>query len=121
MSLLGAFRPTFAAEGGVFWSYTRPWRLNQTRKANLRKRLREVDGVIEALASSGVSFKALELAKEMPKESELTPREKYFVFSRNHRKLVKGFHLVPHFTKVPHPRGIPKLALPNNNFRIKGK
>lgn len=124
---------------------------------NLRRRLKEVDAVVDTIAQSGVSLKALvhgsrrdlvrrgltgfhlqNLAAAAPKEHELTPREKYFVFSRNHRKLVKGFHLVPHFTKgtwhaglpivvgliivlstVPHPRGIPDVALPATKYRLK--
>lgn len=54
-------------------------------------------------------------AAAAPKENELTPKEKYFVFSRNHRKLVKGFHLVPHFTKGNCQRIDAIVALPFSN------
>ena len=36
-----------------------PWRLSTTRKANVRKRLRAVDSVIEAVRASGVECGSL--------------------------------------------------------------
>ncbi|KAJ2157317.1 hypothetical protein GGF46_004594 [Coemansia sp. RSA 552] len=104
-SFTGAFRPTLAAFGGRAWRI--PWRLNKTRKANVRKRLREVDSVVETLIKSGVECKQLSLLKDMPREHEMAARDKYTTFSRiakNHRK---GVHKVPHFTKRPIPRTTP--------------
>lgn len=36
-----------------------PWRLSATRKANVRDRLKRVDGVIDAVRDSGVQCAAL--------------------------------------------------------------
>ncbi|CAG8450854.1 18583_t:CDS:2, partial [Acaulospora morrowiae] len=55
--MLGAFRATVAACGGLLWK--RPMNMNKTRKANVRKRLKAVDRVIAAVAASGVKCKAL--------------------------------------------------------------
>lgn len=85
-----------------------PWRLSATRKANVRKRLREVDSVILAVKESGVQCQALTKALELPTEAEMTPKDKYFVFSANSKGYRKGIHKVPHFTKVTHrvnPKG----------------
>ncbi|CAG8518437.1 11982_t:CDS:2, partial [Gigaspora rosea] len=62
-----------------------PAEMNKTRKANVRKRLKAVDKVIAAVAESGVKCKALTLALQLPKESEMKPRDKYTVFSKNHK------------------------------------
>ncbi|KAJ1782271.1 hypothetical protein LPJ59_006852 [Coemansia sp. RSA 2399] len=104
-SLGGAFRPTFAAFGGRAWRIS--WRLSKTRKANVRKRLRDVDSVIDTLAASGVECKQLELAKAIPREHEMLPRDKYTTFSRKASKHRKSVHKVPHFTKRPIPRTTP--------------
>ncbi|KAJ2783329.1 hypothetical protein H4R18_001775 [Coemansia javaensis] len=104
-SCLGAFRPTLAALGGKEWRI--PWRLSSTRKANVRKRLREVDSVVDTLVASGVRCRQLDLARAQPREHEMLPRDKYTTFSRtaaNHRK---GVHKVPHFTKRAIPRTTP--------------
>ncbi|CAG8476270.1 1573_t:CDS:2 [Paraglomus occultum] len=74
--------------------------MSRTRKANVRKRLRAVDNVIETLVKSGVKCKALEAAKQLPKESEMPPCDKYTVFSRKHKGYRKSLHKVPKFTKV---------------------
>ncbi|KAJ1646795.1 hypothetical protein LPJ64_001735 [Coemansia asiatica] len=104
-SFIGAFKPSFAAFGGRAWRI--PWRLSKTRKANVRKRLREVDSVIDTLLASGVQCKQLDLVKKLPKESEMLPRDKYTTFSRTAKNHRKGVHKVPHFTKRPIPRTTP--------------
>lgn len=43
----------------------------------------------------------------MKKEHELTPAEKYYVFSSDPKLHMKPITQVPHFTKAPHPRGFP--------------
>ncbi|KAJ1833210.1 pseudouridine synthase deg1, partial [Coemansia sp. RSA 2703] len=81
--------------------------LSKTRKANVRKRLREVDSVIDTLVASGVECKQLDLVKVLPREGEMVPRDKYTTFSRTAKKHRKGVHKVPHFTKRPIPRTTP--------------
>ncbi|KAJ2080942.1 hypothetical protein H4R24_002695 [Coemansia sp. RSA 988] len=103
---VGAFRPTLAAFGGRAWRI--PWRMSKTRKANVRKRLREVDGVIDTLMASGVQCKQLDLIKDLPRENEMLPRDKYTTFSRTAKNHRKSVHKVPHFTKRPIPRTTPK-------------
>ncbi|KAJ1892310.1 hypothetical protein LPJ66_006410 [Kickxella alabastrina] len=102
---MGAFQPTLAAFGGKAWRI--PWRLSKTRKANVRKRLREVDNVIDTLVASGIECKQLDLVKVLPKEQEMLPRDKYTTFSRTAKYHRKGVHKVPHFTKRPIPRTTP--------------
>ena len=51
-----------------------PWRLSRTRKANQRKRLKDVDSVIAAVAETQTSTKSLTRALELPTESEMVPR-----------------------------------------------
>ncbi|POW09462.1 hypothetical protein PSTT_06830, partial [Puccinia striiformis] len=77
-----------------------PWRLSETRKANLKKRLREVDSVIQAVKDSGVKCHALTNAMELPTEAAMTPKDKFFVFSARSKGYRKGIHKVPHFTKI---------------------
>ncbi|RHZ77704.1 hypothetical protein Glove_174g156 [Diversispora epigaea] len=96
--MFGAFKATMAVCGGLLWK--RPKRMSKTRKANVRKRLKAVDKVVAAVAASGIKCKALTLALQLPKECEMTPRDKYTVFSRKHKGYRKGFHLVPKFTKL---------------------
>ncbi|CAG8589143.1 7827_t:CDS:2 [Ambispora leptoticha] len=97
--MFGAFRATLASCGGLLWK--NPARMSKTRKANVRKRLKAVDKVIETVIDSGVKLRALEVAiKDTPKESTMQPRDKYTVFSRKHKKYRKSFHKVPKFTKV---------------------
>ncbi|KAG9305903.1 hypothetical protein G9A89_016555 [Geosiphon pyriformis] len=97
--MFGAFKTTAVAFGGLLWK--NPWRMSQTRKANVRKRLKAVDKVLDALTASGVKLKALEVVKQQtPRESEMSPRDKYTVFSRTHKNYRKSFHKVRHFTKV---------------------
>ncbi|RKP22547.1 mitochondrial ribosomal protein L31-domain-containing protein [Syncephalis pseudoplumigaleata] len=103
--MLGAFRASLVAHGGLLWQT--PYRMSQTRKANVRKRLQAVDEVIRVLSETGVQCKALERAKELPKESEMAPRDKYSVFSRKHEGYRKSVHKVPKFTKSPVPRTSP--------------
>ncbi|OZJ05566.1 hypothetical protein BZG36_01716 [Bifiguratus adelaidae] len=95
--MLGAFRSSFVAQSGLLWK--NPWRMSATRKANVRKRLKAVDQVIETVASTGVQCKALDQALALPKESHMLPRDKYTVFSRHANGHRKSLHKVPKFTK----------------------
>jgi hypothetical protein len=71
-----------------------PWRLSGPRKQRVRERLRNVDGVIEAIQKSGVNCSALERALQLPKEGEMLPKDKYTVFSRTARDFRKSVHKV---------------------------
>lgn len=74
--MFGAFRPTSVSLGGLLWYVMcycsalflskrlvlcrkTPWKLSVTRKANVRKRLKAVDAVIEAVRVSGVECSSL--------------------------------------------------------------
>ncbi|TPX67738.1 hypothetical protein SpCBS45565_g03640 [Spizellomyces sp. 'palustris'] len=78
--MFGAFRSTIATLGGLVWK--RRFRLTDTQKYRHRKRLRAVDEVVDTLVESGVKLRALELARRAPKESEMSPLEKYWVASK---------------------------------------
>ncbi|KAJ1964660.1 hypothetical protein IWQ62_002870 [Dispira parvispora] len=102
----GAFKPSFAALSGR--AVYIPWRLSSTRKANVRKRLRAADEVIDVLSQTGVSCRVLEKVQKQPKEHEMLSKDKYYVFSRKDRGYRKGVQKVPKFTRVPLPRTFPK-------------
>ncbi|EGF78931.1 hypothetical protein BATDEDRAFT_90329 [Batrachochytrium dendrobatidis JAM81] len=74
------------------------------QKYRLRQRLRGVDEVINTLVDSGVQLRALEFAKRIPKESDMTPFEKYWVKSKRFKDGFKPIHWVPKWTRAPHPR-----------------
>ncbi|KAJ3045682.1 hypothetical protein HDV00_007808 [Rhizophlyctis rosea] len=79
--------------------------MSQWQKTRLRYRLKKVDENIAVLVESGVKFRALEDARRMPKQHELTPLEKYWVKSKRYPKGIKPIHWVPKWTRAPHPRG----------------
>ena len=84
----------------------RPFFLSHQQKASVRKRLRAVDGVIATLKESNLHIEGLDQAV-IKTESEMTPREKYYVFSSTQKGHAKPITQVPKFTKMPHPRGFP--------------
>ncbi|WVW86163.1 hypothetical protein I302_108204 [Kwoniella bestiolae CBS 10118] len=96
--MFGAFRPSSILSGGLLWKT--PWRLSPTRKANQRKRLKQVDSVISAVAQSGITTRSLERALALPMESEMNPRDKYTTFSKHHRGYRKSQHKVPKWTRL---------------------
>ncbi|KAJ8325125.1 hypothetical protein O5D80_006090 [Batrachochytrium dendrobatidis] len=100
--LLGAFRSTFSVLGGLVKK--RRFGLTIGQKYRLRQRLRGVDEVINTLIDSGVQLRALEFAKRIPKESDMTPFEKYWVKSKRFKDGFKPIHWVPKWTRAPHPR-----------------
>lgn len=83
------------------------WHLSATRKRNVRKRLKSADDVVEKILATGLRFKKLDEIAAQPREHEMNPKNKYFVFSKNHRGLLKGVHMVPKFTRVEIPRTFP--------------
>src|SRR4051812_9738581 len=93
--------PTPRCLGGLLWK--NPFRLSATRKINQRRRLRAVDSVIAAVASTGVKTRSLEVALRLPTERQMSPRDKYTAFSRTlnvRGEYRKSIHRVPKFTKV---------------------
>ncbi|KAL3897764.1 MAG: hypothetical protein SGCHY_003194 [Lobulomycetales sp.] len=88
--------------GGLVWK--RRFRLTPTQKYRHRQRLRNVDNVIQTLLDSKVQLKALDQAAVLPRESEMSPREKYWVESKRYRGGLKPVHWVPKWTRVAHPR-----------------
>ncbi|KAF8520201.1 mitochondrial 54S ribosomal protein YmL31 [Hysterangium stoloniferum] len=104
--MFGAFRASGVNLGGLLWKT--PWKLSPTRKANQRKRLKRVDAVIEAVKESGLQCSSLTDALQLPKESEMLPRDKYTVFNAKSVGYRKGIHKVPKWTRITqrvNPRG----------------
>jgi hypothetical protein len=88
-TMFGALRPSSVLNGGLLWKV--PYRLSNTRKANLRQRLKRVDSVIAAVAESGVECRALTRALELPKESEMPAKGEWGGDARGaHRRAGKG-------------------------------
>ncbi|GAA82214.1 54S ribosomal protein L31, mitochondrial precursor [Aspergillus luchuensis IFO 4308] len=82
-----------------------PWRLSQPQKARQRKRLRGVDRVVDtvsaALERNGYTTKAVERwYREMPREEEMLPKDKYTLFDKKEKKYRKGIHKLPKWTRV---------------------
>ncbi|KAK9477272.1 mitochondrial ribosomal protein L31-domain-containing protein [Lipomyces japonicus] len=101
--MFGPFRPTVTCLGGYLWKT--PWRMSPTQKARQRKRLRAVDDVIatvqQGLESKGLTVKLLQrLQAEVPKESEMAPKDKYTTFNKNGKNYRIGLHKVPKWTKT---------------------
>lgn len=75
-----------------------PWRLSSPQKSRQRKRLRLIDNVVETVGNAmrrngGITTKALERwYKEMPREEEMLPKDKYTIFDRKEKKYRKGIH-----------------------------
>jgi hypothetical protein len=97
---------------GVIWCMLRtvcrkiPWRLSAPQKARQRKRLKLVDNVVDTVSAAlqkngGLMAKAIERwYKEMPREEEMLPKDKYTIFDRKERKYRKGIHKLPKWTRV---------------------
>ncbi|KAK5050549.1 hypothetical protein LTR84_003830 [Exophiala bonariae] len=90
------FRPTSPLLGGLLWKT--PWRLSSMQKARQRKRLRLVDQVVDTVSSAlmkngGMTSKAVERwYREMPREEEMLPKDKYTIYDRKEKKYRKGIH-----------------------------
>jgi len=97
-TMFGAFKASSVCSGGLLWKS--PWRMSATRKANVRKRLKAVDSVIEVLRSTGIQTAALDKALLLPKEHEMRPKDKYTTFSASAKGYRKSIHKVPKFTRL---------------------
>ncbi|KAJ3056652.1 hypothetical protein HK097_005328 [Rhizophlyctis rosea] len=100
--MFGAFRPTFAARGGLV--DTRKFYLTTGQKLRLHQRLARIDDIVDVLVESGAKCRALEAARRMPKLHELSDLELYWVHSKRYKNRIKPISWVPKWTKVPHPR-----------------
>ena len=75
-----------------------PWRLSSMQKARQRKRLKLVDKVVDTVNAAlnkngGMTAKAVERwYREMPREEEMLPKDKYTIYDRKEKKYRKGIH-----------------------------
>ncbi|ODV92958.1 hypothetical protein CANCADRAFT_23278 [Tortispora caseinolytica NRRL Y-17796] len=81
-----------------------PWRMSSMRKYRHRKRMETVDSNIEilktSLESKGETFKRLdEFMQKVPKQKDMKPYDKYFVFNKTAKGYRKGIHLTHRWTK----------------------
>ncbi|RCK66732.1 54S ribosomal protein L31, mitochondrial [Candida viswanathii] len=102
--------PSFVRLGGYLWKYNS--RISAGQKASMRSRMKQVDENIKniyegLLAAQGKTPGELTGAKridylqfEFPKESEMTPRDKYTTFNRHWKNYRKPVHRVPKWTKL---------------------
>lgn len=119
--MFGAFKGSAVRCGGLVWKIG--WRLSQPRKARHRRRLQQVDKVIDTvtqglrLGYARHGYPPSEIDKMLPKklqqyndpsffprEKDMSPKDKYTVFDRKARDYRKGVHKVPKWTKTPLPR-----------------
>ncbi|KAF9975681.1 hypothetical protein BGZ73_000584 [Actinomortierella ambigua] len=105
--MLGAFRASGIAQGGLLWKARMKMTISPTQKANIRKRLKAADDVVMKIEQAGIQCNALTKAKAEPTEAQMSPKDKYTVFSRTFKGYRKSVHKVPHFSKVPVPRTAP--------------
>jgi hypothetical protein len=98
--LLGGICETARSYGGLVWKM--PYKLSETRKANVRKRLSMVETNINELKKSGIYVKVLDRLLLEPRYSMLKPRDRYTYWAKNiqGRKPVQ-FH--SKYTKVDLP------------------
>lgn len=102
--MFGPFRATLTAYGGYLWK--KAPRLLDPQKARLRKRMRLVDHNIEvlykSLAQDGPTsgYKKIDALYSLPRESEMSPRDKYTTFDKKVKGYRKSVHLVPKWTKL---------------------
>ncbi|PLB55891.1 mitochondrial 54S ribosomal protein YmL31 [Aspergillus steynii IBT 23096] len=97
------FKPSSPLFSGLLWKI--PWRISSPQKARQRKRLRSVDRVVDtvsaALQRNGETTKMVERwYKEMPREEEMLPKDKYTIFDKKEKKYRKGIHKLPKWTRV---------------------
>ncbi|AQZ17766.1 MRPL31 (YKL138C) [Zygosaccharomyces parabailii] len=122
--MFGPFKSTGTLLGGLLWKI--PWRMSSHQKQRVRHRLRDVDEVvkqinlglhIERCEEKGMDYsqalstqkmfkprvKALRLLNKpsiFPRESHMSPRDKYTVFDKKSPGYRKGIHKVPKWTKL---------------------
>ncbi|KAK6457712.1 mitochondrial 54S ribosomal protein YmL31 [Scheffersomyces xylosifermentans] len=107
--MFGAFKSTLALSGGYLWKFAP--RMSGPQKYRLRNRMKQVDQNIENIYKALVesqgkqygeptSYAKIDYLKfALPKESEMTPRDKYTTFTKNSKTYRKDLHRVPKWTK----------------------
>jgi hypothetical protein len=107
--MFGAFKSSLTLSGGYLWKFAP--RLSPPQKYRLRQRMKTVDANIEVLyksliqaegkqAGDKTGFAKIDHLKfNMPKEHEMTPRDKYTTFSKTTKDYRKDLHKVPKWTK----------------------
>ncbi|EEQ38976.1 hypothetical protein CLUG_03102 [Clavispora lusitaniae ATCC 42720] len=103
--MFGVFRGTLARCGGYLWK--KAPRLSPPQKQRLRNRMKLVDRNIEILYQSlkpanakSTGFKKIDYLKfELPKEAQMSPRDKYTTFDKKSKGYRKSVHLIPKWTK----------------------
>jgi len=78
--------------------------MSSHQKFRQRKRMQAVDSVIETvykgLQQAGKSSAKVEnMYKNFPRESDMKPYDKYFVYNKYSKGYRKGVHKFPKFTK----------------------
>lgn len=82
-----------------------PHTMSRFQKGRLRVRMRTVDNVLETLKtgldSAGTRCATVEKVMDRtPKESEMSPKDKYWIFSRKHKGYRKSAHRQPKWTRI---------------------
>ncbi|KAI5963310.1 uncharacterized protein KGF55_003102 [Candida pseudojiufengensis] len=110
--------PSLVRTGGYVWKFTP--HITSTQRANLKKRMLQVDENIEQIyqglkKSSNIEtqdehknkknlktgFDKIDYLKfEFPKFNQMSSRDKYTTFSRHSRDYRKPIHRVPKWTKL---------------------
>ncbi|CDO55479.1 similar to Saccharomyces cerevisiae YKL138C MRPL31 Mitochondrial ribosomal protein of the large subunit [Geotrichum candidum] len=101
--MFGPFRASMPALGGLLWK--NPHTMSRFQKARHRDRLRTVDSVITTLKAGldSVQQNCYVLEKVIartPKESEMTPKDKYWIFDKKAKGYRKSAHRQPKWTKL---------------------
>lgn len=108
--MFGPFKSTIVALGGLLWKVPRVMSQHQKFRHRLRMKTvdRNVERILQGLKSTKQSCSTVDkFLKNVPKESEMAPRDKYTIFSRKTKTYRKGAHRQPKFTRVTN-RNIPK-------------
>ncbi|VVT54107.1 mitochondrial 54S ribosomal protein mL60 [Magnusiomyces paraingens] len=101
--MFGPFRATMPALGGLLWK--NPHTMSKFQKSRHRLRMRTVDAVLENLQKGldAVNQRCLTLQKMIsntPKESDMLPRDKYWIFNKKSKGYRKSAHRQSKWTRI---------------------
>lgn len=103
--MFGAFKSSLIVQGGYLWKVAP--RMSPPQKLRLRRRMKMVDNNIEILFNSlktedgQTGYNKIDYLKfQLPKEHEMTPRNKYTTFDKKEKDYRKSVHRVPKWTKL---------------------
>ncbi|KAH3899702.1 mitochondrial 54S ribosomal protein mL60 SCDLUD_003987 [Saccharomycodes ludwigii] len=126
--MFGCFKSTKPALGGLLWKI--PWKMSNLQKARQRGRLQQVDKVLDNLKlglhvsrceSKNIPFEKsivmkkllkprvkslafLSKPKNFPREEQMSPVDKYTIYSKYSKGYRKGIHKVPKWTRLSNRR-----------------